>query len=93
MDPWGRMMRKDRAPAHVTEAILGVVENQIRANDPPQTATTLKRLLADGISRPEAIRMIACCVTEEIFHIGKYGETFSEKRYVSNLNKLPSLPG
>src|SRR6266567_3979216 len=40
---------------HLKAAILEVVENQIRASDPPETRQTFERLLAAGYSRKEAV--------------------------------------
>lgn len=85
-------MRPERAPAHVTQAMLEVVENQIKAGDPPETMITVKRLQDSGIERKEAIRLIACVVADEIFNIMKFGEEFNQKRYVENLKHLPHLP-
>jgi hypothetical protein len=85
-------MRQERAPAHVTQAMLEVVENQIKAGDPPETKITLKRLLDSGIPRKEAIRQIACAIGNEMFNIMKHGEEFNEKRYVENLKNLPAMP-
>jgi hypothetical protein len=85
-------MRQEKAPAHVTQAMLEVVENQIRAGDPPETKITVKRLQDSGILREEAIRLIACVVANEIFNIMKYGEEFNKKRYIENLRHLPALP-
>jgi len=85
-------MRPERAPAQVTQAMLEVVENQVKAGDPPETRITLKRLQDSGIERKEAIRLIACVVADEIFNLLNYGEDFNEKRYVENLKRLPQMP-
>jgi peroxiredoxin family protein len=82
----------NQASPKVTKAILSVVENQIRDGNPPETKTTLERLQSQGIPRPEAVRLIACAVSTEIFEVLKHKEPFNEKRFVSNLNKLPTLP-
>jgi hypothetical protein len=37
--------------------MLQVVENQIKADKPPETKVTVERLLASGIQRTEAIRL------------------------------------
>lgn len=85
-------MRQEKAPAHVTEAMLEVVENQIRAGVPPETGITVKRLQHSGIQRKEAVRLIACVIAHEMFNIMKHGEEFNETRYVKNLKRLPALP-
>ena len=85
-------MRQEKAPAHVTQAMLEVVENQIKAGDPPETRITAERLQDAGVERKEAIRLIACIIANEIFNIMKHGEEFNEKRYVENLKHLPAMP-
>ena len=52
---------------HLKAAILEVVENQIRDDDPPETRQTLERLLAAGYSRQQAIEMIGSALVEEIW--------------------------
>lgn len=70
------------------KAVLDVVRNQIRANDPPETKRTLDRLLAAGHSRREAMDMIARVVVEEIWDILKRNEPFDEDRFVKALKAL-----
>jgi hypothetical protein len=83
---------KEKAPRAVTKAILGVVENQIRDNDPPETRITMERLQKSGIERKEAIRLIACVVSDEIFQVLKSGQPSDKSRYAKNLSKLPIMP-
>ncbi len=78
--------------AHLKAAILEVVDNQIRANNPPETGSTLKRLIKEGYSEKEAKELIGCIVTSEIFDIMKNREEFDLERYVNCLNRLPELP-
>jgi len=73
-------------------AILEVVENQIRDNDPPETRQTVDRLLADGYTADEARRLIATAVAVEIFHIMREREPFNRARFLSNLARLPREP-
>ncbi len=54
---------------HLKAAILEVVENQIRDDNPPETRQTLERLLAAGYSRQQAIEMIGSSLVEEIWAI------------------------
>jgi hypothetical protein len=58
-----------KATPRLKAAILQVVDNQIRANDPPETKQTLDRLLSEGHSKEEAKRLIGCIVSSEIFDI------------------------
>ena len=73
-------------------AVMEVVENQIRNNDPPQTQQTFKRLIEEGHSEKEAKRLIACVVSSEIFDILKRREPFNLDRFVKALDNLPAMP-
>ncbi len=75
-------------PKRVKRAILEVVENQLRANDPPDARQTLQRLLAVGYSRQEAVDMIGSAVAAEIWHILHEKEAYDPVRYQSALRKL-----
>lgn len=72
--------------------ILGVVENQLRENDPPETRATLERLLADGTNHDEAMRLIGCVLSVELFDILRSGSEFDLSRYVRRLQDLPAMP-
>jgi len=72
--------------------ILEVVDNQLRANDPPETRLTLERLIREGHSKQEAKELIGCVVTSEIFDIMKSKEEFNPARYRAALARLPQLP-
>lgn len=72
--------------------IIEVVDNQLKANDPPETRSTLDRLVAEGYSEKEAKELIACVVTSEIFDVMKNKEEFNLQRFIDALNKLPLLP-
>ena len=77
---------------YLKAAILEVVNNQIKNNDPPETKQTFNRLLNEGLSKNEAKRLIGCVVSSEIFDILKKKEKFNQTRFVKALNKLPTLP-
>ena len=85
-------MQKQTVNPYLRTALMEVVENQIRNNDPPQTGQTLKRLLAAGHSEKEAKRLLACVVSAEIFDVLKKQEPFNLERFVKALDKLPTLP-
>ena len=85
-------MQKETVDPHLHAAIMKVVENQLRGNDPPQTQQTFKRLLEAGHSEAEAKRLIACVVSVEIFDVLKKNEPFNLDRFVSGLNHLPAMP-
>ena len=85
-------MSKTKPNPVLNAAIMKVVDNQIRNNDPPQTRQTLQRLVADGHSEEEAKRLIACVVSVEIFDVLKQQQPFDLDRFVKALDKLPTLP-
>ena len=76
----------------LNQAVLEVVENQIRHLNPPATKETLDRLLREGHSEDEARRLIGCVVASEIFDILKAMQPYDEDRYVAALRNLPELP-
>ena len=74
------------------EQILQVVENQLKANDPPETKQTYKRLTESGISDEDARIYIGQCVAVEIYDVLENQQPFNQERFVSNLKKLPEEP-
>jgi hypothetical protein len=85
-------MNSSETNPELGRAVLEVVENQIRDNDPPETRQTVDRLLAEGYTADEARRLISTAVTVEIFHIMRDHEAFNRKRFVWNLAHLPQEP-
>ena len=81
-----------KANKRLNKAILEVVENQLRALDPPETKETLDRLMEGGYSEEQARALIGVVVASEIFDILKYRQPFNPKRYVEALRRLPELP-
>lgn len=75
------------------KAILSVVNNQLKDNNPPETKQTYERLLKEGHSESEAKRLIGCVVAAEIFDILKKKEPFNQQRFVAALDRLPKIPG
>jgi hypothetical protein len=73
-------------------AMFETIENQIRDNDPPETRQTLNRLIGEGHSRDEAMKLIACVLANEIFGIMNDQTVYDNARYVSRLQRLPELP-
>lgn len=82
------MERKQR----VQDAIIKVVDNQVDANDPPETKQTLVRLISEGFSMAEAKDLIGNVVVAEVFDVMTAGKPFDIDRYVTALNKLPEIP-
>ncbi len=77
---------------HLKSAILEVVDNQLQANDPPETRQTFDRLVSEGYSEEEAKKLIGSVVTSEIFDVLKNQEPFNPERFAKALNELPKLP-
>ena len=77
---------------HLKSAILEVVENQLQANDPPETKQTFDRLISEGHSEHEAKELIGSVVSSEIFDVLKKQEPFNPDRVAKALYKLPELP-
>ena len=74
------------------DTILEVVQNQIDANDPPETAKTLQRLKDQGISEDDARKYIGQAVCVEIWDCLHTQKEFNLQRYIRNLQHLPEEP-
>jgi predicted nucleic-acid-binding protein len=77
---------------HLRAAFLEVVDNQLMANDPPETRATFDRLVAQGIPEKDAKLYIAQAVCVETYTILKHRKPFNQQRYVANLQRLPQPP-
>jgi hypothetical protein len=92
----GEMMTKRKeerqADPHLKKILLEVVNNQLKANDPPETRETLERLVSEGISKEDAKIYIAQAVSVEVYHTLKNKKPFNPERYVRNLKRLPEEP-
>jgi hypothetical protein len=76
----------------IIRQFLETVENQLRDNDPVETAQTLARLKKAGYNERDAKLLIAQCVAKEVFDVVSSGSPFNEERYVANLHRLPEEP-
>ena len=79
-------------PQFARAAIFEIIENQMRDGNPLETKQTYDRLIADGHSHEETMKMIGCVVSSEIFDVVKRNQTFNQERYVAGLKALPELP-
>ena len=77
---------------HLRKTLLEIVENQLRDSDPPETRETLDRLLNEGFTSEQAMELIACAVSSEIFEVLKYKRLYNHGRYAKALNGLPRMP-
>ena len=73
---------------HLKVAILEIVENQLRENNPPETRQTFERLLATGYSRQEAVEMIGSAVVGEIWAVLKENKPYDAVRFRAALEKV-----
>ena len=85
-------MRDPETNPVLGQAMLEVVENQIRDNEPPETRQTIERLCAAGHTPEEARRLVAIAVSSEVYHIMRDHQPFNRKRFLRNLKRLPRLP-
>ena len=76
------------ANLRLKKSILEVVDNQLKANDPPCTKNTYDKLLDAGYSKSEAKDKIGAVVLTEIYDILKKGQAFDEEKYKSSLEEM-----
>ncbi|WP_299015539.1 hypothetical protein [uncultured Photobacterium sp.] len=74
------------------DMLVETVENQLAEGNPIKVKETLMRLMMTGTPREEAIQMIACALSVEVFDVVKNEGSFDLKRYAENLNALPEMP-
>lgn len=74
------------------QEVFSIVDEQIRTNNPPETAETFERLKKEGFSDFDAKQMIGQCLSVEMFETLSNKELFDHKRFVENLNDLPGEP-
>lgn len=77
---------------HLRNAIFQVIDNQINANNPPETALTLERLVNEGYSDFQAKQLIGQAVVIEVIDAVKNKKFYNEERYLRNLRNLPKEP-
>ncbi len=73
-------------------AIFEIIENQLRDRTPPETKQTYDRLIADGYSHDETMKLLGFVVACEISDVLRERKPFNLPRYVVALNALPELP-
>jgi hypothetical protein len=85
-------MEKQSYNPELRRTLLNIVENQIRDGTPPETGVTLDRLMTEGFLREQALELIACVVSTEIYDVLKSGQPYDESRYLAGLRGLPQMP-
>ena len=73
-------------------AVLEIVDNQLRDDDPPETRQAFERMARQGYSEEEAKKRIALLVAVGIFDVVKSERDFDHEGYVESLKRLPDLP-
>lgn len=71
--------------------LIDVIENQLEDGEPLKVKETLMRLMMMGTTRDDAVAMMACAMSIEIFDVMKNEGEFNLKRYSDNLDRLPDL--
>ena len=69
-------------------AILEIVENQIKMDDPPCAGRTFRRLVSSGYTDKEAKEMIGAVLIEDIYFILKDKQSFDVEKYSKRLDDL-----
>ena len=77
---------------HLRNTVFEVIDNQIKDNNPAETAITLKRLRDEGYSEFEAKQLIGQAIAVELLYIMKKKVPFNKARYIKNLTNLPAEP-
>ena len=83
---------KMKVNERLRSAIFEVIDNQINASDPAETALTLERLLNEGCSDFQAKQLIGQAVVIEVIDALKNKKPYNEQRYIKNLRNLPKEP-
>ncbi|EGR9008156.1 hypothetical protein I8D50_002274 [Vibrio vulnificus] len=71
--------------------LIEIIENQLEDGNPIKVKETLMRLMMTGTPREDAVAMMACAMSIEIFDVMKNDGEFNLKRYSENLDYLPDL--
>jgi hypothetical protein len=74
------------------QAIIEVVNAQLKENDPPETKQTLERLRRQGFTEQEALKLIGYVVASEVFAVLKEGRPYDAQKFLAALQALPTLP-
>jgi hypothetical protein len=72
----------------VRDAMLDTVLNQINSNDPPEARDTYDRLIDEGASNSQALRLMADALRVEMNRMLAEATPFDAKRYAELLSKV-----
>lgn len=76
----------------VRDAIREMVELQLREDMPPEVGLNVERLVAQGFLREEALSLVGCALSREMFNALDTGLPFDAPGYAAALSRLPSVP-
>ncbi|MDO8437036.1 MAG: hypothetical protein Q7S69_02590 [Nitrosomonadaceae bacterium] len=82
----------DPVSRFVSDAIREMVELQVRESAPPEARRNVARLVGQGFLREEALALIGCVLSREMFNALDSGQPFDARRYTAALAMLPALP-
>ncbi|HDY7511684.1 TPA: hypothetical protein RQJ57_004585 [Vibrio vulnificus] len=71
--------------------LIEIIENQLEDGNPIKVKETLMRLMMTGTPREDAVAMMACAMSIEIFDVMKNDGQFDLKRYSEHLDQLPDI--
>ncbi|MCF8236338.1 MAG: hypothetical protein K9G67_15365 [Bacteroidales bacterium] len=74
------------------DKIFEIINNQMKANDPPEVNETFKRLKKIGYTDFVTKQLIGQCIAVELYNIMTRREPFDEERYIMHLKNLPEEP-
>lgn len=64
---------------------MGIANNQLEDNDPPETRQTLDRLIAAGFTEQQAKEKIAVIIACHIYDIMHDNKEFDREKFVNDL--------
>ena len=83
---------KPKFNKRLNAAIPEVVKYELRDGIPPETRQAYERLMNAGYSDQETRGLIGSVVVSEIFKVLRNEQPYDRDRYVSALERLPTLP-
>jgi hypothetical protein len=75
----------------VRRALFETIENQIREGNPKETRATFDRLVREGYTADDAMRLIALVLVGEMNTMLRTNRPFNQARYIKALKDLPKL--
>lgn len=79
---------KEKTNPRLKAAIIEVVDNQLKDNDPPFVKATLERLIAKGWSKMKSKEAIAAVLLGDMYYVLRDNVPFDEEQYQRNLDRL-----